>query len=399
MQNVRQITEGVYWVGANDRRIERFENMFPLTNGVAYNAYLILDEKTAILDTVDSSVSRQYLENVAYVLDGRPLDYLVINHMEPDHCANIEELVRRYPGVRVIGNKKTFQFFQQYYDMDLSKNCMEVQEGQELCLGGHTLRFYMAPMVHWPEVMMTYETSRQMLFSADAFGAFGAHAGNLFADELDFENLYLDETRRYYANIVGRFGAQVQAVLKKLSCVPISIICPLHGPVWRANLWYLMEKYDKWSRYVPEQKGVVLFYATMYGNTENAMLLLSNKLAQRGITDLRVYDVSKTHASYIIADVWKYSHFVVGSPTYNMSLYYGMDALLHELSALNLQNRSAAIIGNHTWASAALKAMEERLAAMKNITVLGTLDIRSSLKEEQELDALADSIAASVLST
>lgn len=397
MQNVRQIAEGIYWVGANDRRIERFENMFPLTNGVAYNAYLILDEKTAILDTVDSSVSRQYLENVAYVLDGRPLDYLVINHMEPDHCANIEELVRRYPGVRVIGNKRTFQFFQQYYDMDLSENCMEVQEGQELCLGGHTLRFYMAPMVHWPEVMMTYEMSCQILFSADAFGAFGAHGGNLFADEMDFENLYLDETRRYYANIVGRFGAQVQAVLKKLSCVPVSIICPLHGPVWRANLWYLMEKYDKWSRYVPEQKGVVLFYASMYGNTENAMLLLANKLAQRGITDLRVYDVSKTHASYIIADVWKYSHFVVGSPTYNMSLYYGMDALLHELSALNLKNRSAAIIGNHTWASAALKAMEERLAAMKNITVLGTLDIRSSLKEEQELDALADSIAASVL--
>lgn len=397
MQNVRQITQGVYWVGANDRRIERFENMFPLTNGVAYNAYLILDEKTAILDTVDSSVSRQYLENVAYVLDGRPLDYLIINHMEPDHCANIEELVRRYPDVRVIGNKKTFQFFQQYYDMDISENCMEVQEGQELCLGGHTLRFYMAPMVHWPEVMMTYETSRQILFSADAFGAFGAHAGNLFADELDFENLYLDETRRYYANIVGRFGAQVQAILKKLSCVPVSTICPLHGPVWRANLWYLMEKYDKWSRYVPEQKGVVLFYASMYGNTENAMLLLASKLAQRGITDLRAYDVSKTHASYIIADVWKYSNFVVGSPTYNMSLYYGMDTLLHELSTLNLQNRSAAIIGNHTWASAALKAMEERLAAMKNITVLGTLDIRSSLKEETELDALADSIAASVL--
>lgn len=397
MQNVRQIAEGIYWVGANDRRIERFENMFPLTNGVAYNAYLILDEKTAILDTVDSSVSRQYLENVAYVLDGRPLDYLVINHMEPDHCANIEELVRRYPGVRVIGNKRTFQFFQQYYDMDLSENCMEVQEGQELCLGGHTLRFYMTPMVHWPEVMMTYETSCQILFSADAFGAFGAHGGNLFADEMDFENLYLDETRRYYANIVGRFGAQVQAVLKKLSCVPVSIICPLHGPVWRANLWYLMEKYDQWSRYVPEQKGVVLFYASMYGNTENAMLLLANKLAQRGITDLRTYDVSKTHASYIIADVWKYSHFVVGSPTYNMSLYYGMDALLHELSALNLQNRSAAVIGNHTWASAALKAMEERLAAMKNIAVLGTLDIRSSLKDEKELDVLADSIAASVL--
>ncbi len=397
MQSVRKVTEQVYWIGANDRRISRFENMFPLPNGVAYNSYLVLDEKTAILDTVDSSVTAQYLENVAHVLNGRTLDYLVINHMEPDHCANIEELVRRYPNVKVIGNKKTFQFFSQYYAMDISMNQLEVQEGQQLSLGKTALRFYMAPMVHWPEVMMTYEVTGQILFSADAFGAFGALSGNLFADEMEIENLFLDEARRYYANIVGRFGAQVQAVLNKLKCVPIRVICPLHGPVWRENLWYLLEKYDRWSRYIPEKKGVVLFYASMYGNTENAMLALANKLGERGVTDMRMYDVSNTHASYIIADVWKYSHFVIGSPTYNMSLYYGMDTVLHELTVLNMQNRSAAIIGNHTWASAAKKGMEERLKAMKEITILGTLDIRSSLKSETELDSMADAIAASVL--
>ncbi len=397
MHSVRKVTEQVYWIGANDRRIARFENMFPLQNGVAYNSYLVLDEKTAILDTVDSSVSAQYLENVAYVLNGRTLDYLVINHMEPDHCANIEELVRRYPNVKVVGNKKTFQLFSQYYNMDITGNQLEVQEGQELSLGRTTLRFYMAPMVHWPEVMMTYEVTGQVLFSADAFGSFGALSGNLFADEMDIENLFLDEARRYYANIVGRFGAQVQAVLNKLKSVPIRIICPLHGPVWRENLWYLLEKYDRWSRYIPELRGVVLFYASMYGNTENAMLALANKLAERGIADMRMYDVSNTHASYIIADVFKYSHFVIGSPTYNMSLYYGMDTVLHELSTLNVQNRAAAIIGNHSWASAALKIMEERLKALKDITILGTMDIRSSLKSESELDALADTIAASVL--
>lgn len=399
MYSVREITDKVFWVGANDRRIERFENMFPLTNGVAYNSYLILDEKTAILDTVDSSVSAQYLENVAHVLNGRKLDYLIVNHMEPDHCANIEELVRRYPDVRVVGNRTTFQFFSQYYSLDITGNRLEVQEGQELSLGETTLRFYMAPMVHWPEVMMTYETTRGLLFSADAFGAFGALSGNLFADELDFENLFLDEARRYYANIVGRYGVQVQAALHKLQSADIRMICPLHGPVWRKNLPYILEKYNRWSRYAPEKKGVVLFYASMYGNTENAMGTLSNLLGQRGVRDMRMYDVSKTHPSYIIADAWKYSHMVIGAPTYNMTLYYGMDTLLREMATLNLRDRKAAILGNYTWASAAVKGIEQRLAEMKNIEVLGALDIRSSLKPESEaaLKTLADTVAASVL--
>ncbi len=399
MYSVIEISPKVFWVGGNDRRLERFENMFPLPNGVSYNSYLIGDEKTALIDTVDASISALYLENVTHVLGDRKLDYLVINHMEPDHCANIEEIVRRYPDVKVVGNKKTFQFFEQYYSLDLSSNYMEIQEGDELKLGDHTLRFYFAPMVHWPEVMFTYEVSKGILFSADAFGSFGALSGNIFADETDFENAFLDESRRYYANIVGRYGMQVQAALKKVSTLEINMICSVHGPIWRKNLAYLLDKYDKWSRYIPEQKGIVLFYASMYGNTENVMNVLANKLAMRGIQDIRMYDVSKTHPSYIISDVWKYSHMVIASPTYNMHLYFVMDALLREMSALGLKNRKVSLIGNHTWSSAALKVMQVIISTMKNVELVGTpLDIRSSLKPEQDadVDALADAIYASL---
>lgn len=399
MYNVREIASHIYWVGGSDRRLERFENMFPLSNGVAYNSYLVMDEKTALIDTVDSSISALYMENVTHMLGERKLDYLVINHMEPDHCANIEEIIRRYPEIRVIGNKKTFQFFSQYYSLDISGNLTEIAEGQELPLGENTLRFYMAPMVHWPEVMFTYEVSQGILFSADAFGSFGALSGNLFADEVDFDNLFLDETRRYYANIVGKYGSQVQAALKKLSDTEINMICSLHGPIWRKNLNVLLDKYDLWSRYVPEKRGVVLFYASMYGNTENAMNALAGKLAERGVQDMRMYDVSKTHPSNIIADVWKYSHIVAGSPTYNMNLYLVMDALLREMAALGLKGRKVALLGNHTWASAAIKGMQDIFSGMKDMEIIGTpLDIRSTLKpqREVELNDLADAIKASL---
>ncbi len=399
MYGIQEIAPQIFWVGGSDRRLERFENMFPLPNGVAYNSYMIIDEKTALIDTVDSSISGLYIENVEHALGGRKLDYLVINHMEPDHCANIEEMIRRYPGVQVVGNKKTFQFFSQYYRLDIASNQLEVCEGSELSLGKNTLRFYLAPMVHWPEVMFTYEVSQGILFSADAFGSFGALSGNLFADETDYENAFLDEARRYYANIVGRYGMQVQAVLKKLSGVDIRMICSLHGPIWRRDIPYILDKYNHWSCYLPEKKGVVLFYASMYGNTENVMNALANKLAKRGVHDMRMHDVSKTHPSYVISDVWKYSHMVIGSPTYNMQLYFVMDALLREMAGLGLKNRKAALIGNHTWASAAIKVMQEILGTMKNVEIIGTpLDVRSTLKPEQEpeLDALADAICASL---
>lgn len=399
MYNIREISPQVFWVGGSDRRLERFENMFPLPNGVAYNSYIIIDQKTALLDTVDTSISGLYLENIEHALQGRSLDYLIINHMEPDHCANIEEIVRRYPGVQIVGNEKTFQLFNQFYNTDITDKKLLVKDKDELCLGSHTLRFYYAAMVHWPEVIFTYETSKGLLFSADAFGAFGAHAGNLFADEVDYKGTYLEEARRYYANIVGRYGPQVQAILKKICGEQINMICPLHGLVWRKDIDFFMDKHHKWSLYEPEERGVVLFYASMYGNTENAIQALAGKLAERGVQDMRMYDVSKTHPSYIIADVWKYSHMVVASPTYNMHLYFVMDSLLREMAALNLKGRKVAVIGNHSWASAAMKNMLELFGGMKDMEIVGTpIDIRSSLKPEREgeLDALADAICASL---
>ena len=359
-----------------------------------------MDEKTALLDTVDAAISAEYIENILHVLNGRQLDYLVINHMEPDHCANIEEILRRFPNVKVIGNTKTFQFFRQYYTMDMSDNCIEVKEGQEINLGKHNLRFYMAPMVHWPEVMVTYETTQGILFSADAFGAFGAISGNIFADQVEYDSFYLDEARRYYTNIVGRYGTQVQALFKKLSGLDIKMICALHGHIWRGDMIpYIMDKYNKWSNYEPEKKGVVLAYGSMYGNTENAVNALAAKLSQRGIKDIRVYDISKTHPSYIISDIFKYSHVVFAAPTYNMNLYFPMDSLLRELAVLNISNRKVSLIGNHTWASAALKIMTEMISNMKNMEIVGTpIDIKSSLREdrEQELDDLADAIYKSM---
>ena len=399
MHNTRNISEALVWIGASDRRLERFENLFPVSNGISYNSYLLLDEKTALLDTVDASISNQFLENVTHTLAGRPLDYLIVNHMEPDHCANIEALVLRYPQVKLVGNKKTFQFFNQYYQLDISANQYLVTQGDEVSLGKHILQFHLAPMVHWPEVMFTYEKTEHILFSADAFGTFGALSGNLFADEMDYDRYFLDEARRYYANIVGKYGAQVQAVFSKLTLEEIQMICPLHGPVWRKNVARFIEKYQLWSTYTPEKRGVVLAYASMYGNTENAVHKLASLLSLRGVKDLRMYDVSKTDPSYIVSDVWKYSHLVAASPTYNLHLYAKMATLLEDLVALNMRNRKVAIIGNYTWASAAKQAMEKIFSSLKDTELLGAYDIKSSLKDEDlpNLEALADAIAASVL--
>ncbi|WP_312516346.1 FprA family A-type flavoprotein [Anaerospora sp.] len=401
MYYVQAIAEGIYWVGGNDRRLERFENMFPIPQGVAYNSYLMMDEKTVLVDTVDSAISALYLENVMHVLGGRPLDYLVVNHMEPDHCANIEELVRRYPDMKIVGNTKTFQFLEQFYSFNKKENYLEVKEGDELAVGKHTLQFFFAPMVHWPEVMVTYEQTEKILFSADAFGSFGAHAGTLFSDQVDFEHVYLDEARRYYANIVGKYGVQVQAALKKLSALDIHMICSVHGPIWRKNLDYILDKYNCWSRYEPEQKGVVLLYASMYGNTENVMNRIAGKLAEKGVRDMRMYDVSKTHPSYIIADAWKYSHMVIGAPTYNMGLYFVMEALLHEMAGLNFQNRKVALVGNYTWACKSVPILRSLVESMKKMEIIGTpFEINSSMKaaQEPELDKLVEDIYASLVS-
>ncbi len=399
MHCVQKISDSIYWVGGNDRRLERFENMFPIPNGVSYNSYLILDEKTALLDTVDTAISRLFLENITHVLNGRDLDYLIINHMEPDHCANIEELVRRYPNLKIVGNKKTFQFIGQFYDFDFISNMYEVKDCETLCLGKHNLKFMTMPMIHWPEVMFTYEETEKVLFSADAFGTFGAIAGNIFADETDFEHHYLDEARRYYANIVGKYGMQVQGAIKKLANYDIKMICPLHGPIWRENLSYYINLYDKWSKYEPEKSGVVLVYASMYGNIENTMNVIANKLAQKGVKDMRMYDISKTHASYIISDIWKYSHIIFGSVTYNNGLYYGMESLLNEFKGLNGQNRKFGLVGSGTWSPQSIKIMREIICTMKNMNeVTESFEIVSSMKKDQEaiLDKFSEDIYNSI---
>jgi flavorubredoxin len=401
MQISQQIAPQIFWVGGNDRRLALFENMFPLPNGVSYNSYLIMDEKVALMDTVDSAITQQFLENLTHVTNGRAIDYLVVNHMEPDHCAYIEELTRRYPDIKIVGNSKTFNMIRQFYDFDVDMRLYEVKDGDTLSLGSHTLRFVFAPMVHWPEVMFSYEETQGILFSADAFGTFGALSGNIFSDEYDFEGHFLDEARRYYTNIVGRYGTQVQMVLKKLAGTEIKMICPLHGPIWRKDIEYFIDKHDKWSRYEPEKEGVVLAYASMYGNTENAMNVIANRLAQKGVQDMRMYDVSKTHPSYIISDAFKYSHLVIASPTYNAGLYFGMESLLREMAVLNLRNRKVAIVGNGSWVPAAHTVMEKLIGEMKQMEVLAPpLVIKSSLKEAQmdELFALTDAVADSVLS-
>lgn len=393
MHCVRKVTEDTYWVGASDRRLALFENIFPIPRGVSYNSYVILDEKTVLLDTVDAAVSSQFFENLAYVLDGRKLDYLVINHMEPDHASMLEEVLLRYPDVTLVTTAKTVQMIGQFFGSNRNDQVMLIKEGDVLTTGKHELHFVAAPMVHWPEVTVAYDTATKTLFSADAFGTFGALGGYIFNDEVDFDRDWLDDARRYYTNIVGKYGVQVQNVLKKAAGLDISMICPLHGPIWRSHLDYLLEKYQKWSTYEPEEKGVVIAYASMYGNTASAADVLACRLAEAGVKNIRVYDVSNTHVSVLISEIFHYSHLVLAAPTYNGGIYPIMENLLADMKALNVQNRTVGLIQNGTWAPAAGKLMRAKLEEMKNMTVLeADVTIRSSLREEPA--ALAEAIAA-----
>lgn len=400
MQCFRKVTEDLYWVGGNDRQIELFENIFPLAKGVSYNSYLLLDEQTVLFDTADYAIGKQFIENVMSILNGRNLDYIVVNHMEPDHCSLIGELLLHYPDVKIIGNAKTFPMIEQFFSFDLTGKTLTVKEGDTFCSGKHTFRFIMSPMVHWPEAMMTYDEKDKVLFSADAFGTFNALNGNLFNDELDFNREWLDEARRYYTNIVGKYGPQVQNVLKKASSLDIQMICPLHGPVWRSNLNFIIEKYDLWSRYEPEEKGVMIAYASMYGNTENMAEILAVMLAEAGVKNIHMHNISKTHVSELISDSFKYSHIVLASPTYNNGIYPLMDNYLEDMKALSLQNRTIAVLGNGSWAPQATKLISAKIKEMKNMRLLeASVTIKSSLKEAQleELNSLSRQIAEEVL--
>lgn len=398
MYCTRRVNDKITWIGGNDRRIALFENVYPVPAGVSYNSYFVDDEKTAVIDAVDRAVSGVFFENIAHELHGRELDYLIVNHMEPDHAATIQELVLRYPGVKIICNKKIADMICQFFTLDIGSCGVVVKEGDMLSTGSMTFTFFMAPMVHWPEVMMTYETTQQILFSADAFGTFGALNGHLFADEVNFSRDYLAEARRYYTNIVGKYGTQVQTILKKTSSVPIKMICPLHGFVWRKNLGDFIGKYLLWSSYTPEEEGVLVAYASVYGNTENAAGILSCKLAEAG-KKVAVYDVSATHPSYIVAEAFRYSHIVFASTTYNAGVFVNMENLLHDIANHNLQNRTVAFIENGSWAPTASGLMAKILAPCKNMTYLdSSLTIRSSLKEGQmeSLDKMAAEIVASM---
>ena len=399
MQNARKVTEDLYWIGANDRRLTLFENIFPIPRGVSYNSYVMLDEKTVLLDTIDAMVSGQFFENLEAVLQGRELDYLVVNHMEPDHCAMIGDVVARYPKIQIVGNAKTFTMMKQFFDFDLEGRTVVVKEGDTLNTGKHTLHFVMAPMVHWPETMVSYDETDKVLFSADGFGSFGALNGNIFADEVDFDRDWLDDARRYYTNIVGKYGASVQVLLKKAASLEIAMICPLHGPIWRENLGYILEKYQKWSTYEAEEEAVAIFYASMYGNTASVADALAGKLAERGVKKITVRDVSNTHVSELIGDTFRVSHLVLAAPTYNGDIYPVMSNYLHDMKALNVQKKTVGIIENGTWAATAGKQMRAMLEELKDVTILPEqITVKSAMKEnqEQELDAFADAIVASM---
>ena len=398
MHNERKITQDLYWIGGNDRRIALFENVFPVPRGVSYNAYLLMDEKTVLLDTVDRAVSGVFFENLDHLLAGRPLNYVVVNHMEPDHAATLGELKLRHPEVTIVCGAKSKTMISQYFTFDTTEGVTLVKEGDTLTTGRHTLTFVMAPMVHWPEVMVTYDTTDKILFSADAFGTFGALGGSLFADEVPFEAEWLSDARRYYTNIVGKYGTQVQALLGKAAGLDISMICPLHGPIWRSNISWFVEKYQRWSTYTPETEGVAVFYASVYGDTENAASILAGLLADAGVKDVRMFDVSVTHPSEIVAEAFRVSHLVFASTTYNAGIFCNMETAITDIVAHNLQNRTIALIENGTWAATSGKLMAELLGKLKNCTILEQkLSIKSALKADQM--ATLQDMAAAIVST
>ena len=399
MYCVKKMTDDLYWVGGSDRRLALFENVYPIPNGVSYNAYLLLDEKTVLLDTVDRSIADLFFENVAHVLNGRKLDYVIVNHMEPDHCAVLQDLVLRYPEVKIVCNAKTVTMIRNFFTFDIDSRAVIVKEMDTLCTGRHTFAFVMAPMVHWPEAMVSYDATTKTLFSADAFGTFGALNGNLYADEVNFKTEYLADARRYYTNIVGKYGTQVQALLKKAAAIEIETICPLHGPVWRKDIAWFLDKYVHWATYQPEETAIVIAYASVYGNTENAANILAGMLADKGVRNVKVYDVSATHPSYIVSECFRASHLVFLSTTYNAGMFVNMENLVHDIVHHNLQNRTIALVENGSWAPTAAGLMRAEFQKLKNCTILDDgVSIRSSLKEDQlaQMEALADALVASM---
>jgi len=393
MHCVRPVAGNLFWVGASDRHHPLFENAHPIPNGMSYNSYLLLDEKTVLLDTIDQSVQGQFFENIEHVLAGRSLDYVIVHHMEPDHAAALGDLLVRHPEATVVCSGMAVNMIRQFHRVTPAK-LLPIKEGDSISTGRHTFTFYAAPMVHWPEVMVSYESTEKILFSADAFGTFGALDGVLFADEVDFDRDCIDEARRYYTNIVGKYGPQVTALLKKASCLDIRMICPLHGPVWRKDLDYMIGKHLKWASYEPEVQGVMIAFASVYGGTETAATILAARLREKGVP-VALYDVSKTHPSYVLSEAFKYSHLVFASTTYNNGIFVTMENLLHDIVAHCLKNRTVALIQNGSWAPASGKLMRqllEKLAGFRFLDTMVTLKSALAPGQDQELEAMAQAL-------
>ena len=385
MYCVRNVTSDLYWVGANDHRLALFENCFPIPRGVSYNAYVILDEKIAIMDTVDRRATEEWLSNLERVLEGRTPDYLIVSHMEPDHAANIQRVAEKYPEMKLVGNAKTFPMIAQFFDLNIEGREVIVKEGDTLSLGRHTLQFFMAPMVHWPEVMVTYEQSEKVLFSADGFGKFGS---------LSVEEPWEDEARRYFINIVGKYGAPVQALLKKTAALDVAMICPLHGPVLSENLGHYIGLYDTWSSYRPEEKGVLIAYASIYGNTRKAAEALADELTRAG-QQVCVMDLCRCDRAQAVSDAFRYDRLVLACATYDGGMYLPMEDYLNHLKAKNFQKRKIGLMENGSWAPTAAKVMKGMFEKSKNITwTENNVKVMSAVKEEnvKEIEALAEEL-------
>lgn len=378
-----KITDSIKYVGVNDHQVDLFEGQYKVPNGMSYNSYVILDEKVAVMDTVDAHFTDEWLGNLARVLDGRKPDYLVVQHMEPDHAANVANFMKAYPETTVVANAKTFVMIKNFFELDLEGRKLVVENGSSLSLGSHTLTFVFAPMVHWPEVMVTYESSEKVLFSADGFGKFGA---------LDVEEDWDDESRRYFIGIVGKYGAQVQALLKKAAALDISIICPLHGPVLNENLGHYIGLYDTWSSYRPEEEGVVIAYTSVYGHTKKAAELLAEKLKANGAPKVVVYDLARDDMSAAVADAFRYSRLVLATITYNGSIYPFMNDFVTRLVEHNFQNRTVGLIENGSWAPTAARVIKKMMEGSKNIKWTDTtVTIMSAVKQEnvEQIEAMA----------
>ncbi len=398
MYNIRKLTDDLLYIGCSDRRLKLFESAYPIPNGISYNSYLLKDEKTVLFDTVDKSCSAQFFSNLQAGLDGRKLDYLVIQHMEPDHCALIENVISVYPDIKIVCTAKTTSLIKQFFAIDVEQKAIIVKEGDSLDTGHHELVFVSAPMVHWPEVMVTYDKTDKALFSADAFGSFGAINGRLCDCGINFDYEYLDEARRYYSNIVGKYGTQVQMLLKKASNFDIKTIYPLHGLVIRENIHEFINKYNLWSKYEPESHGVLMAYSSVYGGTENAVNILAGMLSDKGV-EVNIYDISYTHSSYVLSDLFKYSHILLATTTYNNGIFESMESFLHQVVAHNIQNKKFVLIQNGSWAPACGGQMRTILEKLpKNEILDDSICIKSALKEEQlvELECLADKIVKSL---